>query len=140
MSSTRRPAARAGASCTARPPARCYYISDTTLDYVLDAVHLVADHGHKLLALYRFDPATGHWEHRDAAPVRLNGTAPETVLADQLEIARRILAHPPSAPAEGSALSHDFERIRWFTLPSEARPRSHPAGRGVGTPAVSGRP
>ena len=85
-----------------------YFISETVFDYIVDAVHLLADEGWKLLPLYRFDPDTGLWQHRaaapdrppslrdltaalDAAPARL-ATAPESVLAGQLEAAREIIA------------------------------------------------
>jgi len=31
----------------------------------MDAVEFVADHGHRFLRLYAFDPATGAWSHRE---------------------------------------------------------------------------
>ena len=43
-----------------------YFVSDAVVDYIVDAVHLIAREGHKLLTLYRFDPFTGLWHHRDA--------------------------------------------------------------------------
>jgi hypothetical protein len=47
------------------------------------------------------------------------------VLAGQLEAARRILgaidARPPAGPLDDPVLSEEFERIRWFVLPAEAR-------------------
>ena len=50
-------------------------------------------------------------------------TAPESVLAGQLEAARRIIgavqARPPTGPLDDPALSEEFERIRWFALPGE---------------------
>jgi len=42
-----------------------YFISEHVFQYILEAVHLLADHGAKLLPLYRFDPASGAWRHRD---------------------------------------------------------------------------
>ena len=93
-----------------------YYISETAFRYVLDAVHLLADDGWRLLPLYRFDPDSGLWRHRAGTPdaplglrdvvaqkpTRL-GSAPESVLAHQLEAARRIIAaahaQPPSRPS-----------------------------------------
>jgi hypothetical protein len=113
-----------------------YYISEAEFHYVLDAVHLVADEGWKLLPLYRFDPDTGMWRHRrhpdepsaglrdvlGPAPARFP-TAPEGVLAHQLAAARRIIADveafPPADALLDPPLTEDFERIRWFTLPSE---------------------
>jgi selenocysteine lyase/cysteine desulfurase len=113
-----------------------YYISEAEFHYVLDAVHLVADEGWKLLPLYRFDPDTGMWRHRrhpDEHPAGLRDvlgpaparfpTAPEGVLAHQLAAARRIIADveasPPADALLDPPLTEDFERIRWFTLPSE---------------------
>ena len=113
-----------------------YFVSERTLAYVLDAIHFIADEGWKLLPLYRFDSATGLWRHRartsDSSP-GLRGifaltpgppaTAPEGVLADQLEAARRIIAdlemHPPTEPLADDVVSPEFERIRWFPLPGE---------------------
>src|SRR4029450_13231969 len=38
--------------------------SEVVFRYLLEAVHLVADQGWKLLGDYRFDPATALWRHR----------------------------------------------------------------------------
>jgi selenocysteine lyase/cysteine desulfurase len=111
-----------------------YFMSERAFEYVLAAVHLVADHGHRLLPHYRFDPDSGIWRHGTRAPApapELAGafapartrphTASERVLARQLRQARRILgaldATPPLAPLD---LSDEFEAIRWFPLPGEA--------------------
>ena len=45
-----------------------YFISEAVFAYILDAVHLIAEHGWKLLPLYRFDPDTGLWRHRAGVP------------------------------------------------------------------------
>jgi hypothetical protein len=116
-----------------------YFITETVFRYIVDAVHLLANEGWRLLALYRFDPDTGLWQHRggaadpppslrdftaalDAAPERL-ATAPESVLAAQLEAAREIIegvrARPPAGPLHDTVPSADFERVRWFPLPGE---------------------
>jgi selenocysteine lyase/cysteine desulfurase len=122
-----------------------YYVSEAEFRYVLDAVHLVADEGWKLLPLYRFDPDSGMWRHRGhgdepAAGVRdVLGPAPapfaaasEDVLASQLAAARRIIreveASPPVDALLDPPLSDDFERIRWFTLPSEGLARLRGGG------------
>ena len=113
-----------------------YFISEAVFAYIVDAVHLVASEGYKLLPLYRFDPDSGMWHHRDGMPAAaatlaaaLDGapprfaTAPESALAGQLEAARRIIdelpAGPPARSIDDPALSEDFERIRWFPLPGE---------------------
>jgi selenocysteine lyase/cysteine desulfurase len=114
-----------------------YFISETVFEYLVNAVHLIADEGWKLLHLYRFDPRSGLWHHRDgavdppptlgdfgAAPPRFP-TAPESVLGSQLETARRIIrdAWPPAGGVEDPPVSEEFERIRWFPLPSGGRVR-----------------
>jgi len=123
-----------------------YFISEPAFTYVIDAVELIADHGWKLLPLYRFDSATGLWRHRAWVPDRPTGfhdaltatlpplpTAPDSVLADQLEAARAIVdaaqAHPLAGPLDDPVVSDDFERIRWFPLPGEAL-RQLPKARG----------
>src|SRR4051794_13377320 len=45
-----------------------YFISEAVLDYVVEAVTLVAEQGWLLMPDYAFDPATGLWRHR-AGPV-----------------------------------------------------------------------
>ena len=52
-----------------------YFISEDVFRYVLAAVHLLADHAWKLLPLYRFDPASGLWHHRDRGPAPTLGDA-----------------------------------------------------------------
>ena len=52
-----------------------YFISEAVFDFVLKAVHLVANQGWRLLPDYRFDPNTGHWVHRRGRrepPMRLH--------------------------------------------------------------------
>jgi selenocysteine lyase/cysteine desulfurase len=117
-----------------------YYTSEAAFAYVLAAVHLVADHGWKLLAQYRFDADSGLWEHRERprgatgglagllhAPRQRFARAPESVLPAQLDAARRILraagAEPAAGRHDGPPCSPDFERIRWFPLPDEGLAR-----------------
>ncbi|MDQ1641307.1 MAG: hypothetical protein QOJ90_658 [Actinomycetota bacterium] len=118
-----------------------YFVSDAVADYVIEAVHLVADHGAALLADYRFDLATGLWRHRSGPvepPLRLDQVTydpatgemryprhdepvPESALRGYLDEARRIIAaaEPCTADADLSGtLSSDFEHLRWFELPA----------------------
>lgn len=121
-----------------------YFVDTAVVDYVIDAVRLVADEGRKLLTRYRFDPFTGLWHHRDAhsrPPISLydisytSGAmefsaqrmrAPESMLGEQLRQAEELVAGLPDQIA-GEAEIHDpvlpqsFERIRWFPLPGEAQ-------------------
>ncbi|MGH8912387.1 MAG: aminotransferase class V-fold PLP-dependent enzyme, partial [Acidimicrobiia bacterium] len=53
-----------------------YFISEEEFTYLVDAVHLVAESGWRLLPQYRFDPASGSWCHRQglaAPPLTLEG-------------------------------------------------------------------
>ena len=106
----------------------------------LEAVDLVATEGWKLLPLYRFDPVTGLWRHRDGPvepPFRLtdisydretgelrlpdlpHDRAPESALEGYLEEAQRILATTDGLPDdEAPDLGADFEHLRWFELPA----------------------
>lgn len=43
-----------------------YFVSPAVVDYVIEAVRLVARHGWMLLPRYRFDLLTGLWTHRHA--------------------------------------------------------------------------
>jgi hypothetical protein len=100
-----------------------YFMSDAVFGYILDAVHLIADEGWKLLPAYRFEPSTGVWRHADepGAPAATTATAPESVLARQLDEARAILrAGPGCAAPLDPPLPAEVERIRWFPLPGES--------------------
>ena len=96
-----------------------YFLSETQFQFLLDAVHLVADHGWTLLPDYRFHVDSGLWHHRRGRPeatLRLadvtyhsgkmeyrsrHATEPETALAGYLDDARRLfeLRRTAGAPA-----------------------------------------
>jgi selenocysteine lyase/cysteine desulfurase/CRP-like cAMP-binding protein len=120
-----------------------YFISESAFDYMVEAVHLVANEGWKLLPLYRFDPFSGQWHHRDGrsrpavglydvhydtGEMEFRGqaaTAPETELVHQLEEAKRIIERFERKADEEDAvvdlqLDPEFEQLRWFPLPGEA--------------------
>jgi len=117
-----------------------YFLSEAVFGYLLDAVHLVADQGWKLLSDYRFDPASGLWRHRDGPiepPLSLRDLrydaegelrypqhplrAPESALVGYLEEARSLLAQRPAEDGwePPAGVSADFESLRWFALPGE---------------------
>jgi selenocysteine lyase/cysteine desulfurase len=114
-----------------------YFISETVLDYIVEAVLLVAREGWRLLPDYRFDPERGLWRHR-AGPVepplrltqvgydpegvmrypRFDDRAPEAALGSYLGEARTILAAEHSTSGgDVLVMSDDFEQLRWFELP-----------------------
>lgn len=116
-----------------------YFISDAVFDFVIGAVHLVADHGWRLLPEYAFDPMTAIWTHRSGAgspplslhDVRFTGsgvehpearnTAGEEMLGKYLAEGEAILlsARPDATEPDRPDLTPDFERLRWFHLPEE---------------------
>ncbi|HYW27072.1 MAG TPA: aminotransferase class V-fold PLP-dependent enzyme [Terriglobales bacterium] len=117
-----------------------YFVSETVFQYVIDAVHLVAEQGWKLLPDYRFDSGSGLWRHRDGPiepPLSLHDLrygadgelryprhplrAPETALAGYLDDARSLLSARPAGGAwpPPAGVSVDFESLRWFELPAE---------------------
>ena len=128
-----------------------YFISEAVFEYLLDAVHLVADQGRNLLGDYRFDPASGLWRHRQGPvepPLRLgelrydeqgrlrfassHAHAQDNALPGYLDQARRLLAAHPAPAQDGPAalpgLSDDFETLRWFVLPPECLTADGPPG------------
>jgi selenocysteine lyase/cysteine desulfurase len=120
-----------------------YFISDAVFEFILDAVHLIAAEGWKLLPYYNFDPASGLWRYRDGltAPAmsladisyrdgemqyrRHRQTAPDADLGSYLDRARYILEDAfvtaPPEPAAPPEVTPDFEHLRWFPLPDELR-------------------
>ena len=116
-----------------------YFISEAVFNYILDAVHLVAESGWKLLPYYRFAIDSGLWRHRDHQLGRELGlddlsfesgrleyrsrqlTEPESALARYLDEARRIVAEAEAefgGDEESAVLPEELERLRWFPLPN----------------------
>ena len=144
-----------------------YFLSDPTVNYLIEAVRLVARHGELLLPEYRFDPATALWRHRGGLvepPLRLSQLwydeqgrlrwpahherAPESALGDYLAQARelfaRLAAAPPDRLAETPAarpVSAGFTELRWFPLPDiclEPLIDGQPAADTGAAPAAAG--
>jgi selenocysteine lyase/cysteine desulfurase len=110
-----------------------YFISEEEFTYLVDAVHLVAENGWRLLPHYRFDSATGVWRHRDglaSPPLTLEGflgegetrreTEPIERLRDYLAEARRHLSAAEGRCDDETRLPPSAESLRWFPLPAEA--------------------
>lgn len=119
-----------------------YFISEAMFDFVVQAVHLVADEGYRLVPDYRFDAHSGQWRHQDGRPKATMSlhdlsyqsgklefrarmlTEPEWALPGYLTAAKRIFAEAAarfrrSPPVDPPAPSQDFESLRWFALPGE---------------------
>jgi hypothetical protein len=109
-----------------------YFISDAVADYLIEAVDLLARYGYRLLPDYHFDIRDGIWQHRDDVGAAGHGisdlwaadpprpyVAGEEILAGQLVEARRMMAgRPVRLDATAPDVPPEFERIRWFPLPS----------------------
>jgi selenocysteine lyase/cysteine desulfurase len=119
-----------------------YFISEAVFEFIIEAVHLVANAGWKLLPFYRFDITTGLWLHRDGRgdpPMSLadisyeggemayrhrrqqisdRGLADYLAAAEQLLETAQIELPGPLGPPE---VTVDFEHLRWFPFPDELR-------------------
>jgi selenocysteine lyase/cysteine desulfurase len=113
-----------------------YFIPEEEFEYIIEAVHMTARDGWKLLPLYEFEPSTAIWRHQDGLPEppasllevsfaeepQKPPTLPIEALSSQLVEAATILSSPVTAhPAEVS-LPENAEALRWFPSPREAVP------------------
>ncbi|HEX2705460.1 MAG TPA: aminotransferase class V-fold PLP-dependent enzyme [Candidatus Lustribacter sp.] len=123
-----------------------YFLSDAVVDYIIEAVRIVARDGWRLLADYHFDPATGRWRHRKGPvepPLRLRqvryvdgrltfprqeARAGEDALAGYLSEARAILESRYDGPVQSpdARVSADFDQLRWFELPQASLVETSP--------------
>lgn len=116
-----------------------YFITETSFEFIVRAVELIADRGWTLLPYYRFDAATALWTHRDGLaepplslrdlrysaagidPPPARHKAGEEALDGYLETAEEIFrsaeaTHPEAEHVEREA---GFEALRWFPIPEE---------------------
>jgi len=117
-----------------------YFIEEEVFLFILDAVHLVAEHGWRLLPQYDFDAASGLWRHREGpSQPRLSlfdihygpdglsypdrrRAEPPRALREYLDRAAEIIATAAPCPdAPSMERGDDFEHLRWFPLPEEIR-------------------
>jgi selenocysteine lyase/cysteine desulfurase len=117
-----------------------YSLSEAQFQFLVDAIHLVAADGWRLLPFYDFDPDTGVWRHRSTSGdqvMRLGAISyragkleypsrrvfgPARTLAAYIDEARHIVATAPGeldAEARDPERSAEFERLRWFLLPGD---------------------
>lgn len=117
-----------------------YFLSETVFQFIVDAVHLIANRAADLLPYYRFDAGTGLWLHTSPVgvpPLSLHDVEYETgdmqyrhrrrqdrqsELVGYLEEATRIFdaaasSSPPPVPA--LTATQGFEALRWFPLPGD---------------------
>ncbi len=120
-----------------------YFIDEVTFDYIVEAVHCLANDGWRLLPDYLFDADTGIWRHRTwvappthslgglsyadgcPSPRASHAAAPTSALAGYLDQACALMkAHGACRPASGAACLADAaqEALRWFPLPGDIDP------------------
>jgi selenocysteine lyase/cysteine desulfurase len=110
-----------------------YFIDEDEFGYILEAVHMIANDGWRLLADYRYEPETALFRHKDGMPrppaslravdfeTRAPGpaTAPIEDLSRYLEDAKAILAAGSTETWDPPDLGPEAEALRWFPNPSE---------------------
>jgi selenocysteine lyase/cysteine desulfurase len=124
-----------------------YFISEEVFEFILKAVHLVADHGWRLAPRYRFEPATGLWRHAAHGTGDVLGLDDVAFTADGMRYPNRrssetidrlndylaeaeaaMLAATPDGDCPRPTVSPEFESLRWFPyadeLSSELRAKS----------------
>ncbi|MGH2756003.1 MAG: aminotransferase class V-fold PLP-dependent enzyme, partial [Actinomycetota bacterium] len=116
-----------------------YFISETVFDYILQAVHMVATDGWRMLRDYEFEPMSGLWHNtwglvdppvsmRDisydggrSTYVRRRQTESEDRLHDYLKMAAILHSAEDDPVPPRPHLSDDFEHLRWFVLADDVR-------------------
>ncbi|WP_066964759.1 aminotransferase class V-fold PLP-dependent enzyme [Microbulbifer sp. Q7] len=103
-----------------------YFLDEETVDYLIDAIELIAEYGARMLPYYQYDTANGVWRYQGIegdAPLTLTfdgeDAAPETLaipLQEFIQQARAILANPPGETCAQPVLSPEGENLRWFKL------------------------
>ncbi len=114
-----------------------WVMDDAEAQYVIDAVHFLANEGHQFLALYDFDLATGTWKHKFAAlelpefsldealgdvggePARLSLALRQQLYDHYMTEARRLAARLRNEPAaKCTSLEGELEDLQFFTMPA----------------------
>lgn len=110
-----------------------YFIPEQEFQYIISAVHMIANEGWRLLPLYEYDPRSALWRHRAGLPkppaslrdvdFAASHVAPATlpidVLGQHLDQAAQILASEIAIRETPSPLPSEAEALRWFPDPME---------------------
>jgi selenocysteine lyase/cysteine desulfurase len=113
-----------------------YIMDDIEIDYILDAVDFVAEHGHLFMPLYHFDLYTGSWTHKAdcvalepfslEAALECGGYQSRSLgpgarrhlyaafLAEARELAQELAAE---LPPEEFQLEAELEELKFFSVP-----------------------
>ncbi len=120
-----------------------WVMDDAEANYVIDAVHFVARHGHRFLRLYNFDLSTGTWSHKqdagelpefslDAALIEDEGEPAVLSLALRKQLYNHYMTEAKrwvdrlseEAPETLTSLEGELGELQFFALPEDAR-RNH---------------
>ncbi|EGZ21995.1 hypothetical protein PHYSODRAFT_490065 [Phytophthora sojae] len=96
-----------------------YFVDDAEVEYVLDAVNFVADHGWKFLPQYDFDLHTAAWRHTSCA----NEILPTKSCLSELQFFSDDTSSVSSSPLDGpirSIAAHRRENLEQAALKADA--------------------
>lgn len=114
-----------------------YFITNDDLDFILEAIEIIADDGWRLLSQYGFEASSGEWRHRSGTPTPpmslgdldfghegtvfedRRQTEPPERLRDYLTEARSILAGANVENVPTPHLPESAESLRWFLVPAD---------------------
>jgi len=116
-----------------------YFIDESSFEYIVRAIELVAEHGWRLLPYYKFDSEDGVWRYQDQRntlvsnldDIDFTGPAPATEKVSPDSAEQMLAKYMAIAEQEISQESRDgqtyelelpatAEELRWFLLPQEA--------------------
>ena len=110
-----------------------YFIADETFEYLLRAVELIAEYGHRLLPHYQWDNNNGIWRYqgKSAAPAMpLDGLSyldTKATIANNksfdlqalLTEGQNLMEQAPEQTGYELVLPQIAEELRWFSLPCD---------------------
>ena len=119
-----------------------WVMDDAEANYVIDAVHFIAEHGRRFLGLYSFDLCSGTWSHRQTAielpkfsldsalgneaeePANLSLPLRQQLYDHYMTEARRWAARLREEPvAETASLDGELGELQFFSLPDDGGAR-----------------
>jgi selenocysteine lyase/cysteine desulfurase len=119
-----------------------WVMDDAEANYVIDAVHFIAEHGRKFLDLYDFDLCSGTWSHRQTA-IELPKFSLEDALSNDeeepanlsLPLRKQLYDHymteanrwatrlAAEQVGKSVCLEGELGELQFFTLPANTEPR-----------------
>ncbi|GMG88134.1 aminotransferase class V-fold PLP-dependent enzyme [Biformimicrobium ophioploci] len=100
-----------------------YFFDEATVDYLVQAIDLIAQHGWRLLPYYQFDTGTGVWRYQgqEASPAvsldlfnEVTAGRNDMTYSQLLAEAEQLMLDPQGEPCTQPRLSGNGEDLRWF--------------------------